>query len=181
MKAPGGRIFGIAAPITCATLDAHPSTPLFGVVPCSEKTGLQRKVVFRDESRFNLSSDDNGVRVWRPRGERLNPAFALHRHTAPTAGVMVWGAIAYNTLARLVFIRGTITALTSCNHMCCPSCNSCSGPFFNKTMLGLTRKGCHKTVSALLLPFLSLPDPQICLQLNITGIIWDGELAIPPV
>ncbi|GFX38436.1 transposable element Tcb2 transposase [Trichonephila clavipes] len=36
-----------------------------------------KKVVFSDESRFNLSSDDNRVRVWRPRGERLNPAFAL--------------------------------------------------------------------------------------------------------
>ncbi|GFY08805.1 uncharacterized protein TNCV_4659981 [Trichonephila clavipes] len=37
----------------------------------------------------------------------------------------------------------------------------------------------HKTVSALLLPFLGLPDPQICLQLNISGIIWDGELGNP--
>ncbi|GFS78162.1 transposable element Tcb2 transposase [Trichonephila clavipes] len=47
------------------------------------------QVVFSDESRFNLSSADNRVRVWRHRGERLNPAFALHRHTAPTVGVMV--------------------------------------------------------------------------------------------
>ncbi|GFU68814.1 transposable element Tcb2 transposase [Trichonephila clavipes] len=55
------------------------------------------QVVFSDESIFYLSSDDNRVRVWRPRGERLNPAFALQRHIAPTAGVMVWGVIAYNT------------------------------------------------------------------------------------
>ncbi|GFV10948.1 transposable element Tcb2 transposase [Trichonephila clavipes] len=47
------------------------------------------QVVFSDESRFNLSSDNNRVRVWRPRGERLNPAFALQRDTAQTAGVMV--------------------------------------------------------------------------------------------
>ncbi|GFV97629.1 transposable element Tcb1 transposase [Trichonephila clavipes] len=47
------------------------------------------QVVFCNESIFNLSSDDNRVRVWRPRGERLNPAFALQRYTAPTAGVMV--------------------------------------------------------------------------------------------
>ncbi|GFV73709.1 transposable element Tcb2 transposase [Trichonephila clavipes] len=33
------------------------------------------QVVFSDESRFNLSSDDNRVRVWRPRGKRLNLAF----------------------------------------------------------------------------------------------------------
>ncbi|GFX07743.1 transposable element Tcb2 transposase [Trichonephila clavipes] len=45
------------------------------------------QVVFSDESRLNLSSDDNRVRVWRPLGERLNPAFALQRHTVPTAGV----------------------------------------------------------------------------------------------
>ncbi|GFY13803.1 transposable element Tcb2 transposase [Trichonephila clavipes] len=46
------------------------------------------QVVFRDEPRFKFSSDDNRIRVRRPRGERLNPAFALQRHTAPTAGVM---------------------------------------------------------------------------------------------
>ncbi|GFU41167.1 transposable element Tcb2 transposase [Trichonephila clavipes] len=42
--------------------------------------------------------------------EKLNPAFALQRHTAPTAGVMIWGAIAYNTRSPLVLIRGTMTA-----------------------------------------------------------------------
>ncbi|PRD19221.1 UNVERIFIED_CONTAM: hypothetical protein NCL1_58097 [Trichonephila clavipes] len=49
-------------------------------------------------------------RVWRPRGERLKPAFALQRHTTPTAGMMVWGAITFNTRSPLVLIRGTITA-----------------------------------------------------------------------
>ncbi|GFT29077.1 transposable element Tcb2 transposase [Trichonephila clavipes] len=34
------------------------------------------QVVFSDKSRFNLSSDDNRVRARKPRGERLNPAFA---------------------------------------------------------------------------------------------------------
>ncbi|GFV09515.1 transposable element Tcb2 transposase [Trichonephila clavipes] len=42
------------------------------------------QVVFSDESRFNHSSDDNRVRVGIPRGEGLNPAFALQRHTTPT-------------------------------------------------------------------------------------------------
>ncbi|GFV97227.1 hypothetical protein TNCV_161961 [Trichonephila clavipes] len=32
------------------------------------------QVIFRDESRFNLSSDDNRVRAWGLRGECLNPA-----------------------------------------------------------------------------------------------------------
>ncbi|GFV98684.1 transposable element Tcb1 transposase [Trichonephila clavipes] len=39
------------------------------------------QVVFSDErerereSRINLSSDDNRVLAWKPRGEQLNPAF----------------------------------------------------------------------------------------------------------
>ncbi|GFX10853.1 transposable element Tcb2 transposase [Trichonephila clavipes] len=69
-----------------------------------------KQVVFSDEFIFNLSSDDNRVRVWRPRGEHLNPAFALQQHAAPTAGVMVWGAIAYNTRSPLVLIRSPMTA-----------------------------------------------------------------------
>ncbi|GFX32793.1 transposable element Tcb2 transposase [Trichonephila clavipes] len=66
--------------------------------------------VFSNEPRFNLSSDDNRVSVWRPRGERPNPAFALQRHTAPAAGVMVSGSIAYNTWSPPVLICGTMTA-----------------------------------------------------------------------
>ncbi|GFX99630.1 transposable element Tcb1 transposase [Trichonephila clavipes] len=34
----------------------------------------------------------------------------FYSDTAPTAEVMVWGAIAYNTRSPLVLIRGTITA-----------------------------------------------------------------------
>ncbi|GFX85604.1 transposable element Tcb2 transposase [Trichonephila clavipes] len=67
------------------------------------------QVVFSGKSRFNLSSDDNHVCAWRPRSERLNPAFALQRHIAPTVGVMVWGVIAYNTRSPLVLTRGTMT------------------------------------------------------------------------
>ncbi|GFV81526.1 transposable element Tcb2 transposase [Trichonephila clavipes] len=35
------------------------------------------QIVFSDESRFNLSSDDNRVRVLRPRGEYITPDFSL--------------------------------------------------------------------------------------------------------
>ncbi|GFX24890.1 transposable element Tcb2 transposase [Trichonephila clavipes] len=73
-------------------------------------TAEWNQVVFSDESRFNLSSDDNRARVFRPRGKRRNPALALQRHTAPTAGVRVWDAIAYNTRSPLVLIHGTMTA-----------------------------------------------------------------------
>ncbi|GFT74223.1 uncharacterized protein TNCV_4081441 [Trichonephila clavipes] len=143
-------------------------------------------VVFSNESRFIFSSDDNRARVWRPRGKRLNPVFALQRHIALTAVVMVWGTIAYNTRSPLVLICDTTRqpsgmSMTFCNHMCCYLCNGSQEPFFNKTMLGLTRKGCYKIVSALLLPFVGLLAPQICPQSRISGIIWGGELGIPRV
>ncbi|GFY16707.1 transposable element Tcb1 transposase [Trichonephila clavipes] len=54
-----------------------------------------QKVVFIDESRFVWGTVDNRVRVWRRPGERYNSPHTVLRHTARTAGVMVWGAIAY--------------------------------------------------------------------------------------
>ncbi|GFV37092.1 transposable element Tcb2 transposase [Trichonephila clavipes] len=48
--------------------------------------------------------------MWRPHGEILNPAFVLQRHATPTAGVMVWGAIAYNIRSPLILIYGTMSS-----------------------------------------------------------------------
>ncbi|GFX47729.1 transposable element Tc1 transposase [Trichonephila clavipes] len=50
-----------------------------------------QKVVFSDESRFVLGTDDNRVRVWRRPGERYNPPHTVLHHNARTAGEMVWG------------------------------------------------------------------------------------------
>ncbi|GFY35327.1 HTH_Tnp_Tc3_2 domain-containing protein [Trichonephila clavipes] len=50
-----------------------------------------QKVVFSDESRFVLGTDDNRVRVWRCPGERYNSPHTVLRHTARTADLMVWG------------------------------------------------------------------------------------------
>ncbi|GFV64102.1 transposable element Tc1 transposase [Trichonephila clavipes] len=50
-----------------------------------------QKVLFSDESQFVLGTDDNRVRVWRRPDERYNSPHTVLRHTARTAGVMVWG------------------------------------------------------------------------------------------
>ncbi|GFV59994.1 HTH_Tnp_Tc3_2 domain-containing protein [Trichonephila clavipes] len=50
-----------------------------------------QKVVFSDEFRFVLGTDDNRVRVWRRPGERYNSPHTVLRQTACTSGVMVWG------------------------------------------------------------------------------------------
>ncbi|GFW33554.1 HTH_Tnp_Tc3_2 domain-containing protein [Trichonephila clavipes] len=48
-----------------------------------------QKVVFSDESRFVLGTDDNRVWMWRRPGERYNFPHNVLRHIARTAGVMV--------------------------------------------------------------------------------------------
>ncbi|UYV81798.1 hypothetical protein LAZ67_20002483 [Cordylochernes scorpioides] len=68
------------------------------------------RVVFSDESRFCLSSDSRRVRVWRRRGERSNPAVIVERPTVRQRGIMVWGAIAYDSRSPLLRIQGTMTA-----------------------------------------------------------------------
>ncbi|GFX96413.1 transposable element Tc1 transposase [Trichonephila clavipes] len=68
-----------------------------------------QKVVFSDESWFVLGTGDNRVRVWRRSGERYNSPHTVLSHTAHTAGVMVWGAIAYDSRSTLIVMRGTLT------------------------------------------------------------------------
>ncbi|GFW76389.1 uncharacterized protein TNCV_1581681 [Trichonephila clavipes] len=61
--------------------------------------------------------------------------------------------------------------MTSCNHMCCHSCNGFQEPFFNTTMLGLSWQGYRKTVfhTVITLPLLSQsPD------LSPIEHIWDN-------
>ncbi|GFU74610.1 hypothetical protein TNCV_4900051 [Trichonephila clavipes] len=45
------------------------------------------------------------------------------------------------------------------------------GAIFQQAMLGLTRQGCHKTISGLIFSFFGLHGPQICLQSSLSGII----------
>ncbi|GFY35409.1 transposable element Tc1 transposase [Trichonephila clavipes] len=87
-----------------------------------------QKVVFSDESRFVLGTDDNRVRVWRRPGERYNSPHTVLRHTARTAGVMVWGGgIAYDSRSTLIVMRGTLTGQRYVDDILRPHV----GPFLN--------------------------------------------------
>ncbi|GFU53080.1 multiple epidermal growth factor-like domains protein 11 [Trichonephila clavipes] len=107
----------------CECKNGAACNPVDGSCTCTP--GYKGKI---DESRFNLSSDDNRVRVWRPRGERLYPVFALQRHTAPTAGLMyqtsreddrfgvVDKVLAYGTEG--IQIESSPSLVTLCNEVC---------------------------------------------------------------
>ncbi|GBM38420.1 hypothetical protein AVEN_260805-1 [Araneus ventricosus] len=69
-----------------------------------------RSVVFSNESRFCLGASNGRVLARRRPGERLQPTCLRPRHTGPTPGVMVWGAISYNSRSTLVVILRALTA-----------------------------------------------------------------------
>ncbi|GFW49630.1 uncharacterized protein TNCV_2844111 [Trichonephila clavipes] len=99
---------------------------------------------------------------------------------------MVWGNVAYNTRLPLVLIRDTMKAqqyvLDILQPHVLPLMQRLSGAIFQQdNTQPHTARVSQEIVSALLLPFLGLPDPQIFLQSSISGIIWDGELIIPQV
>ncbi|GFX61569.1 transposable element Tc1 transposase [Trichonephila clavipes] len=86
-----------------------------------------QKVVFSDESRFVLVTDGNRVQVWRRPDERYNFPHTVTRHTARTAGVMVWWAMAYDSRSTLIVMRGTLTGQRYVDDILRPHV----GPFLN--------------------------------------------------
>ncbi|GFX01243.1 transposable element Tc1 transposase [Trichonephila clavipes] len=90
-------------------------------------TELQ-KVVFSDESRFVLGTDDNHVRVWRhPVGWYNSP----HTHCSTSHCLHSWcnglGAIAYDSRSTLIVMRGTLTGQRYVDDILRPHV----GPFLN--------------------------------------------------
>lgn len=69
-------------------------------------------VLFSDESRFCLQSDDHRIRAWRRRGERYSQRFVRQRRTHNGPGVMVWAGISWNFRTELHFVRGTVNQFT---------------------------------------------------------------------
>ncbi|GFT74882.1 uncharacterized protein TNCV_1673451 [Trichonephila clavipes] len=123
--------------------------------------------------------------MWRRLGERLCPAFAFQRHTAITFGVIVWGAIAYNTWSPLVLILVTMTVQWYAHDILQPHAlvlmQQLPQAIFqqdnSQPHTARMSQDCLHTVT----PFRGLPDPQICLQSSISGSIWGDELGIARV
>ncbi|GFW93527.1 transposable element Tc3 transposase [Trichonephila clavipes] len=63
------------------------------------------RVVFSDESHFNLWDHDGCIRVRRYADERCLPKCVIERHSDLTLGVMVWGAISYRGRSNLLQIE----------------------------------------------------------------------------
>ncbi|GFX89117.1 transposable element Tcb1 transposase [Trichonephila clavipes] len=102
------------------------------VVSSQINVECHRLATFSDEFGFVLGTDDNHVRVWRRPGERYNSPHTVLRHTARTARVMVWGAIAYDSRSTLIVMRGTLTGQRYIDDIL----RSHVGPFLNSLPQG---------------------------------------------
>ncbi|GFV68999.1 transposable element Tcb2 transposase [Trichonephila clavipes] len=65
--------------------------------------------------------------MWKNPGEWYNSPHTVLRYTAHTAGVMVWGVIAYDSRSTLIVMRGALTGQRYVNDILGPHV----GPFLN--------------------------------------------------
>ncbi|GFX27409.1 transposable element Tc1 transposase [Trichonephila clavipes] len=133
-----------------------------------------QKVVFNDESRFVLGTDDNRVRVWRRPGERDNFTHTVLRHTARTAGTMVWGGIAYDSRFTLIVMSGTLTSQRYVEDIFQPHV----GPFLNGLPGAIfqqdnARPHTARVAQDFLLHFQTLPWPARSPNLSPIEHVWD--------
>ncbi|GFW67979.1 transposable element Tcb1 transposase [Trichonephila clavipes] len=133
-----------------------------------------QNAVFRDKSRFVLGTDDNRVQVWRRPGERYNSLHAVLRHTARTAAVMVWGAIAYDSRFTLIVMRGTLTGQSYVDDILRPHV----GPFLNGIPGAIfqqhnARPHTARVAQDFLRHFQTLPWPARSPDLSPVEHVWD--------
>ncbi|GFX15685.1 transposable element Tcb1 transposase [Trichonephila clavipes] len=136
-------------------------------------TDLQ-KVVNSDESLFVLGTDDNRVRVWRCPGERYNSPHTVLRHTARTAGVMVWGTIAYDSRSTSIVMRGTLTGQRYVDDILRPHV----GPFLNGLPGAIFQQDnalphTARVAQDFLRNFQTLPWPARSPDLSPVEYVWD--------
>ena len=67
-----------------------------------------KKIIFSDESKFNLMYSDGKLSVWREPGKGLNPENITPTKKFGGGSVMVWGCFSYKGVGKFVFIDGII-------------------------------------------------------------------------
>ncbi|GBM60918.1 Transposable element Tcb2 transposase [Araneus ventricosus] len=129
-----------------------------------------QNVVFSDESRFVLGTDDNRARVWRRAGERYNSTHVVARHTACTAGIMVWGAVTYASQSTLIVARGTLTGQRYVDDILRPFLNGLPGAIFQ---LDNARRHTARVAQGFLHHVQTLPWPARSPDLSLIEHVWD--------
>ncbi|GFX90290.1 transposable element Tcb2 transposase [Trichonephila clavipes] len=125
-----------------------------------------QKVVFSDESRFVLGTDDNRVRVWSRPGERYNSPHCSTSHCPHSWCNGLGGSIAYDSRSILIVMRGTLTSQRYVDDILRPHVvhflNGLPGSNFSKIMLFRIQQELFKTSYVIFRLFHGRPAPPIC-------------------
>lgn len=73
------------------------------------------KIIFSDESKFNLWGSDGKVKVWRERGTGLDPKNITATVKHGGGSVMLRGCFSWKGIGKLVFIEGRMTGIDYVN------------------------------------------------------------------
>ncbi|GFS65172.1 transposable element Tcb2 transposase [Trichonephila clavipes] len=133
-----------------------------------------QKVVLSEVYRLVFGTDDNRVRVFRGPGKRYNSFHTVLSHTARTAGLMVWGTIAYASRSTLIVMRGTLTGQRYVDDILRPHdrpfLNGLKGAIFQEDN---ARPHIAKVAQDFLRQFQILPWPARSLDLSPAEPVWD--------
>ncbi|GFV68971.1 transposable element Tcb2 transposase [Trichonephila clavipes] len=133
-----------------------------------------QKVVFSDESRFVMGSDDNRVRVWRRSGERYNSPTHCSTSHCPHSSCNGLGAIAYDSRSTLIVMGGTLTGQRYVDDILRPHV----GPFLNGLPGAIfqqdyARPHTSRVAQDFLRHFQILPWPARSPDLSPVEHVWD--------
>ncbi|GFY28183.1 transposable element Tcb2 transposase [Trichonephila clavipes] len=121
-----------------------------------------------------LGTNDNRVRVWRCPGQRYNSPHTVLRHTTRIAGVMVWGAIAYDSRSTLIVMCGTLTGQRYVDDILRPHVgiflNGLPGTIFHQDN---ARPHTARVAQDFLRHFQTLPWPARFPYLSPVEYVWD--------
>ena len=75
------------------------------------------RVLFSDKSRFTVDHNDGRIRVWRRRGERFHPQFAVAHNRWGAGPVMIWAGISSEYRTDLHVVQGNVNGQHYLNNM----------------------------------------------------------------
>ena len=134
------------------------------------------RVLFSDESRFNLSHHDGRTRVFRRRGERFADNCLIERDRFGGGCVMVWGGIIGRKNTNLIVVQGNLNAQGYVNQILQPE----AVPFLQRHGPAiLMHDNARPHVARICRQFLNrnnvnvLPRPAVSPDINPIEYIWD--------